>query len=216
MKKRFGELSVGADFEFAGKTLTKLDGYNAVTKVARGKQNFMFFKHNLVTVEDPELVQESPFTGSLGQTNFIDPIIKCIYNPDYDDQKFQDLVESISDIQPITAPTGQVFRLLETTYPATTVLRFNMVPITDRAYSLNMEADNQPAVSLIQMDKSDTNQWTVELPPTNVGGMVFRGLAVSQNDGYVSLSRYGEIIVQRMMSKENWVGGDTLTVVFNN
>jgi hypothetical protein len=70
MKKRFGGLNISDDFEFAGKTLTKLDEYNAVTKVARGKENFMFFKHNLVTVKDPEL-------GHQSQTYTIDLKTKC-------------------------------------------------------------------------------------------------------------------------------------------
>jgi hypothetical protein len=46
--KRFGEIAIGDLFFYAKKKMKKLDAYNAVTVVERGKENFMFFKHNLV------------------------------------------------------------------------------------------------------------------------------------------------------------------------
>lgn len=57
MKLRFGEINIGDDFKYAGNTLTKLDAYNAVTKVSRGKQNFMFFKHDIVHVDTISTMQ---------------------------------------------------------------------------------------------------------------------------------------------------------------
>jgi hypothetical protein len=54
MKKiRFGDLKKDDVFEFSGKKMKKLedDGFHAITLIDRGKESFMFFKHNLVNVE---------------------------------------------------------------------------------------------------------------------------------------------------------------------
>lgn len=70
MKIRFGEVKIGEDFEFAGKTLTKLDKFNAVTKVSRGKQTFLFFNRDIVSVnyeipnEKPSSCSNEPVTTS--------------------------------------------------------------------------------------------------------------------------------------------------------
>lgn len=185
MKKRFGELNNGDDFEFAGKTLTKLDGFNAVTKVSRGKQNFLFFKHNLVTVEDPASSPETPFED------------KATNDTNDDESLINESSETISAEQP------------------TSYLNFNMTPLEGGAYSLNMQTDSL-FKSLLRTDDRGMGEWKATLPPINVNGVVVDGLSIGQNDGNAWLSKDGTIISQIPMMPKNWIGGDTLIVVFNN
>jgi hypothetical protein len=206
MKIRFGELNNGDEFDFDGKTLIKLDGFNAVTKVARGKQNFMFFRHNLVTVKDNELE-----TQALAASNEDENI------PSFGDKKFSDLVDSICNGTETTYSEASHVPFKAPTQLKHTVLKFSMVRVSADKYSLVMQTDDRsPIQSDIQIDKSDLGQWKIELPPVEIGGMVFRGFALLQDSGHVSISRYREAIVTKRFTKDDWLTGCVVTVVFNN
>lgn len=58
-KIRFGDLKKDDVFEFAGKQMKKLgdNSLHAITLTDRGKESFMFFKHNLVNVENKKPVE---------------------------------------------------------------------------------------------------------------------------------------------------------------
>ncbi len=80
MKKRFGEIEMGELFFYAKKKMKKLDAYNAVTVVDKGKEHFMFFKHNLVE-EFVEAKEEKTVVGKKVDPNlfnsFVDLFHEC-------------------------------------------------------------------------------------------------------------------------------------------
>lgn len=202
MKIRFGELNIGDEFEFAGKTLTKLDNFNAVTKVSRGKQNFMFFRHNLVTVNAPPPATKTNHTTELGNSP----------------------TDMMTDTKPWWVPAGlkrDVHSVKTSVISETKRILLSMDPVPDekysnRVYQLSMQADNCPPVNLLMMDKSDVGQWTIALLPFSVDGVVVDGMYIEQNDGYTSLTKNGVVITQMKVSAQDWMNGNTVTIVFNN
>lgn len=220
MKIRFGELNNGDEFEFAGKTLTKLDNFNAVTKVSRGKQNFMFFRHNLVTVNNPPPTTETNHTTDLGMfyCPYI-PILKTTYVTANDSP-----TDTILDTKPWWVPAGlnrDVHSVKTSVISETKRILLSMDPVPDekysnRVYQLSMQADNCPPVNLLMMDKSDVGQWTIALLPFSIDGVVVDGMYIEQNDGYTSLTKNGVVLTQMRVSAQDWMNGNTVTIVFNN
>lgn len=85
--KRFGEISIGDFFFFSKKKMKKLDEYNAVTVVDRGKEHFLFLKRNLVEEEFVEVKKEvcdskiSKFFDEFLNVVEETKNIKCYYAP---------------------------------------------------------------------------------------------------------------------------------------
>lgn len=80
MRKPFGQLSIGDEFSFAGRTFAKLDDFNAQTTVKRGKENFIFFKRDLVKVTSISVACDETGNPVLGNdsTSFLKEMDKVM------------------------------------------------------------------------------------------------------------------------------------------
>lgn len=106
MRKPFGQLSIGSEFEYAGKSFIKLDDFNARTTVSRGKEFFLFFKRDLVTIKSSSSIFHSDILSD--KSTFVSVLDKAMiegYKDFFDRNKDDNFVcNTPSDPETIEEP----------------------------------------------------------------------------------------------------------------
>lgn len=157
MREPFGQLSVGSEFEYAGRTFIKMDDFNARTKVSRGKESFLFFKRDLVTTKQTTKISH---TDDLSNK----------FHPDLMNQFNQVMIDAYNDFAP-----KKIYRTLREIVIKTRCMN-PQVPLESSVYRLSFDMNfssfdksNRVQMSVVHfVTYHELTDWKYQLPSFNL------------------------------------------------